>query len=155
MKFFVVVFLSLFPLWAQAVEVGEQVAPWTLLDQFDVAYTLDNQAKILLVARSMDAAKRVDTALQGRPQGYLEARHVVFVADIQRMPRLVAKLFAVPAMQAYNYRVMLDRDARIVPRYPAPVDKVLWLQLDNGKLVARHEYSSACELRQALEQVKP
>ncbi|NWA82767.1 FAD/FMN-containing dehydrogenase [Pseudomonas poae] len=155
MKCFVVLFLSLLPLWAQAIEVGERVAPWTLLDQFDQAYTLDDQAQILLVARSMDAAKLVDAALQGQPKGYLDARHAVFVADIQRMPRLIAKLFAVPAMQAYNYRVMLDRDARVAPRYPGAVDKVLWLQLDNGKLVAQHEYSSAAELRQALEQVKP
>jgi hypothetical protein len=154
-KFFVVLLLSLLPLWAQAVEVGERVAPWTLLDQFDQAYTLDDQAKILLVARSMDAAKRVDAALQGQPKGYLEARHAVFIADIQRMPRLIAKLFAVPAMQAYNYRVMLDRDARIAPRYPGAVDKVLWLQLDSGKVIAQHEFSSADELRQALEQVKP
>ena len=155
MKFFVVLLLSLLPLWAQAVEIGERVAPWTLLDQFDQAYTLDDQAQILLVARSMDAAKQVDAALQGQPKGYLEARHAVFIADIQRMPRLIAKLFAVPAMQAYNYRVMLDRDARIAPRYPGAVDKVLWLQLDSGKLIAQHEYSSADELRQALEQVKP
>ena len=155
MKFFAVLLLSLLPVWAQAVEIGERVAPWTLLDQFDQAYTLDDQAQILLVARGMDAAKLVDAALQGQPKGYLEARHGVFVADIQRMPRLVAKLFAVPAMQSYNYRVMLDRDARIAPRYPAPVDKVLWLQLDNGKLTARHEYGSAVELREALEQVKP
>lgn len=155
MKFLLTVLLSLLPLWAQAVELGERLAPWTLLDQFDQAYTLDNQAQVLLVARSMDAAKLVDAALQGQPKGYLEARHVVFVADIQRMPRLIAKLFAVPAMQAYNYRVMLDRDARIAPRYPAPVDKVLWLQLEGGKLVARHEYATAAELRQALEQVQP
>ena len=155
MKFFAVLVLSLLPLWAQAAEVGERLAPWTLLDQFDQAYTLDDQAQILLVARSMDGAKLVDAALQGQPKGYLEARHGVFVADIQRMPRLVAKLFAVPAMQSYNYRVMLDRDARIAPRYPAPVDKVLWLQLKDGKLVAQHEYSTAAELRQALEQVQP
>ena len=155
MKFFAVLFLSLLPLWAQAVEVGERLAPWTLLDQFDQAYTLNDQAHILLVARSMDAAKLVDAALQGQPKGYLEARHAVFVADIQRMPRLIAKLFAVPAMQAYSYRVMLDRDARIAPRYTGAVDNVLWLQLENGKLVAQHEYGSAAELRQALEQVAP
>lgn len=86
MKFLLTVLLSLLPLWAQAVELGERLAPWTLLDQFDQAYTLDNQAQVLLVARSMDAAKLVDAALQGQPKGYLEARHVVFVADIQRMP---------------------------------------------------------------------
>lgn len=155
MKFFLLLLLGLLPLCAQAVEVGERLAPWTLLDQFDQAYTLNDQAQILLVARSMDAAKQVDAALQGQPKGYLEARHAVFVADIQRMPRLIAKLFAVPAMQAYNYRVMLDRDARITPRYPGAVDKVLWLQLDKGQLIEQREYASATELRQALEQVKP
>ncbi|HEC55339.1 MAG TPA: FAD/FMN-containing dehydrogenase [Gammaproteobacteria bacterium] len=155
MKFFLVLFLCLLPVWAQAVEVGERLVPWTLLDQFDQAYTLDSQVQTLLVARNMDAAKVLDAALQGQPKGYLEVRHAVFVADIQRMPRLIAKLFAVPAMQSYNYRVMLDRDARIAPRYPGPVDKVLWLQLDNGKLVAQREYSSAADLRQALEQLKP
>lgn len=155
MKFFLVLFLCLLPVWAQAVEVGERLVPWTLLDQFDQAYTLDSQVQTLLVARSMDAAKVLDAALQGQPKGYLEVRHAVFVADIQRMPRLIAKLFAVPAMQSYNYRVMLDRDARIATRYPGPVDKVLWLQLDNGKLVAQREYSSAADLRQALEQVTP
>ncbi|MCU1787051.1 FAD/FMN-containing dehydrogenase [Pseudomonas sp. 13B_2.1_Bac1] len=155
MKFFLLLLLGLLPLCAQAVEVGERLAPWTLLDQFDQAYTLNDQAQILLVARSMDAAKQVDAALQGQPKGYLEARHAVFVADIQRMPRLIAKLFAVPAMQAYNYRVMLDRDARIAPRYPGAADKVLWLQLDKGQLIEQREYSSATDLRQALEQVKP
>ncbi|WP_282396194.1 FAD/FMN-containing dehydrogenase [Pseudomonas sp. PS01298] len=155
MKFFLLLLLGLLPLCAQAVEVGERLAPWTLLDQFDQAYTLNDQAQILLVARSMDAAKQVDAALQGQPKGYLEARHAVFVADIQRMPRLIAKLFAVPAMQAYNYRVMLDREARITPRYPGAVDKVLWLQLDKGQLIEQREYASATELRQALEQVKP
>jgi hypothetical protein len=154
-KFFLLLLLGLLPLCAQAVEVGERLAPWTLLDQFDQAYTLNDQAQILLVARSMDAAKQVDAALQGQPKGYLEARHAVFVADIQRMPRLIAKLFAVPAMQAYNYRVMLDREARITPRYPGAVDKVLWLQLDKGQLIEQREYASATDLRQALEQVKP
>ncbi|CAM2948290.1 hypothetical protein [Pseudomonas fluorescens] len=155
MKFCAALLLSLLPVLAQAVEVGERLAPWTLLDQFDQAYTLDDHVRILLVARSMDAAKSVDAALQGQPKGYLEARHAVFVADIQRMPRLIAKLFAVPAMQAYSYRVMLDRDARVAPRYPGAVDNVLWLQLDNGKLVGQREYHSAAELHEALEQVKP
>ena len=129
MKYWPVVLLSLLPLWAQALEVGERLAPWTLLDQFDQAFTLDNQTQTLLVARSMDAAKLVGAALQDQPKGYLEARHAVFVADIQRMPRLIAKMFAVPAMRDYSYRVMLDRDGRVAPRYPGAEDKVLWLQL--------------------------
>ncbi|WP_448725267.1 FAD/FMN-containing dehydrogenase [Pseudomonas farris] len=155
MKYWPVLLLSLLPLWAQALEVGERLAPWTLLDQFDQAFTLDSQTQTLLVARSMDAAKLVGAALQDKPKGYLEARQTVFVADIQRMPRLIAKMFAVPAMRDYSYRVMLDRDGRVAPRYPGAEDKVLWLQLKDGQLVGQHEYATAAQLREALEKALP
>nr|WP_283950387.1 FAD/FMN-containing dehydrogenase [Pseudomonas piscis] len=147
--------LVLLPLWAQALEIGERLAPWTLLDQFDEAYSLDGQARILLVARSMDAAKLVNAALKDHPKGYLQERGGVFVADIQRMPALIARMFAVPAMRDYPYRVMLDREGRVAPRYPATEDKVLWLQLRDGQLVERHEYASAEQLAAALEQARP
>ncbi len=154
-KYWPVLLLSLLPLWAQALEEGERLAPWTLLDQFDQPFTLDNQTQTLLVARSMDAAKLVAAALQDQPKGYLEARHAVFVADIQRMPRLIAKMFAVPAMRDYPYRVLLDRDGRVAPRYPGPVDKVLWLQLKDGQLVGQYEFATAAQLREALEKALP
>jgi len=150
-KYLIALLLSLSPLLAQAVEVGERLAPWTLLDQHDQAYSLNDQTRTLLVARNMDGAKLVKAALADRPKGYLEARNAVFVADIQRMPALISKLFAVPAMRDYSYRVMLDRDGKVVARYPGAEDKVLWLQLEQGRVVAQNEYASAEALREALE----
>jgi hypothetical protein len=143
--------LILVPCAAQALEVGERLAPWTLLDQFDKPYTFNEQTQTLLVARSMDAAKLVNGALQDKPEGFLEARKTVFVADIHKMPALISKMFAVPGMRAYSYRIMLDRDARVVPRYDGDIDKVLWLQVQNGRLVKRQQFSSSDELRAALE----
>lgn len=140
---------------AQALETGERPAPWTLNDQFDRPYTLDDQLHILLVARSMDGAKLVKAALDGQPKGYLEARQAQFVADISRMPVLIGKLFAIPAMRDYSYRVLLDREARVVPQYAAPEDGVLWLQLEQGVLRERRAFTDAASLRAALEQVAP
>jgi hypothetical protein len=76
----------------------------------------------------------------------------VFVADIQKMPAIIAKMFAVPAMRAYSYRVMLDRESRVVPRYPGDADKVLVLRLHNGKVVSQAQFDSAESLRGALAQ---
>ncbi|NWA28240.1 FAD/FMN-containing dehydrogenase [Pseudomonas gingeri] len=153
MRVAMVLLLSLLPILAQATEVGERLAPWTLLDQYDQPYSLDTRTQILLVARNMDGAKLVKAALQDKPKGYLEARRSVFVADVQRMPALISKLFAVPAMRDYSYRVLLDRDGRVAPRYPGAEDKVLWLQLDNGRLVAQREFARAIDLREALDKV--
>lgn len=151
MKLWPLLLLILVPCAAQALEVGERLAPWTLLDQFDKPYTFNEQTQTLLVARSMDAAKLVNGALQGKPEGFLEARKTVFVADIHKMPALISKMFAVPGMRAYSYRIMLDRDARVVPRYEGDIDKVLWLQVQNGRLVKQQQFSSSDELRAALE----
>jgi hypothetical protein len=147
--------LAVVPLWAQALEVGERLAPWTLLDQYDQAFTLDNRTTTLLVARDMDGAKLIKQALKDQPKGYLEARHVVFVADIQRMPALIAKMFAVPAMRGYSYRVLLDREGRVASRYPGAEGSVLWLQLKDGRLLEQREYADAAQLHEALEKARP
>lgn len=151
MKLLPILLLALLPLTANALQVGERLSSWTLLDQYDQPYTLNNQTQTLLVARSMDAAKLVNAALQDKPKGFLESRHTVFVADIQKMPSIIAKMFAIPKMRDYSYRVMLDREARIVPQYAGDDDKVLWLQLRDGQLVSQQQFGSADSLRAALE----
>lgn len=138
-----------------ALEPGERLAPWTLMDQHDVPYTLNDETRILLVARDMDGAKLVNAALEGKPKGYLDERQAVFLADISRMPSVIASLFALPKMRDYNYRILLDRDARIAPRYPAAEGEVLWLQLEDGRLVEQKVFREAEALKTALETVKP
>ncbi|MDO7929019.1 hypothetical protein Q6A51_19735 [Pseudomonas sp. KFB-139] len=151
MKLLPILLLALLPLTAQALQVGDRLTPWTLLDQYDQPYTLNSQTQTLLVARSMDAAKLVSAALKDKPKGFLESRQTVFVADIQKMPSVIASLFAIPKMRDYSYRVILDRDARIVPQYAGDEDKVLWLQLRDGQLVSQQQFSSAEQLLAALE----
>lgn len=152
MKLWTLLFLAFLPFAANALEVGDKLAPWTLLDQYDQPYTFGDDAQILLVARSMGAAKIVNGALQDTPKTFLESHHAVFVADIQKMPAIIAKMFAVPAMRAYSYRVMLDRESRVVPRYPGDAEQVLVLRLHNGKVVSQTQFDSAEALRGALGQ---
>ena len=138
-----------------ALEPGERLASWTLLDQHDAPYTLNDETRILLVARDMDGAKLVNAALQGKPKGYLDEHQAVFLADISRMPSVIATLFALPKMRDYNYRILLDRDARIAPRYQAGEGQVLWLQLDGLQIVAQQVFTRADDLRQALKRQAP
>lgn len=152
MKYAVALLLSLLPFMANALQTGETLAPWTLLDQYDQAGSLEAGTRVLLVARDMDGAKLVKAALVDQPKGYLEARDALFVADIQRMPAIISKLFAVPAMRDYSYRVMLDREGRVVSQYPAEDGKVLWLQLERGALVRQQLFGDAQALKAALEQ---
>ena len=89
MKIVFVLLLSALSMLAQAADIGETLTPWTLNDQYDQPYTLNEQTRILLVARNMDGAKLVKAALQDQPKGYLEARNAVFLADVHGMPSLI------------------------------------------------------------------
>lgn len=133
----------------QPKELNQPVVKWTLLDQNDKAYTLDDSAQVLLIARSMSAAELLDAAMEGQPEGYLEARNVVYVADIEKMPSLV-KIVAVPAMRSAKYRIMLDQDGRVANRYGGDRDTVQWLALNNGAVVSEQRFADAEKLKQAL-----
>ncbi|PYB69589.1 FAD/FMN-containing dehydrogenase [Pseudomonas sp. LB-090624] len=151
MKYAAALLFSLLPLLANAVEPGDKLAPFTLLDQYDQAYSLGDDTKVLLVARDMDGAKLVNAVLAEQPKGYLEARDAVFVADIQRMPALISKLFAIPAMRDYSYRVLLDREGRVANRYTGQEGQVQWLQLEQRALVSQRSFADAAALKAALE----
>ncbi|MFF7710341.1 FAD/FMN-containing dehydrogenase [Pseudomonas sp. NPDC007930] len=140
------------PLAAHALETGQPLAPWTLLDQFDKPFTFGSDTQLLLVARSMDAAKLVDAAIKTQPEGYLEARHAAYVADIEHMPTIIANAVAIPAMRSAHYRILLDREGRVASRYDGARDSVQWLRVADGKLVEQKVFTDAEGLRQALEQ---
>lgn len=140
---------------AAALQPGERLAPWTLLDQFDRPYSLDQSLQVLLVARGMEASERLQEALAELAPGFLERHRVTFLADISGMPRPVASLFAVPAMRDYDYRVILDRSGRVASRYPGDKAELLWLRLEEGRLVERRVFLDAEVLRQALAELAP
>lgn len=58
-------------------------------------------------------------------------------------------------MHDYNYRILLDRDARIAPRYSAGEGEALWLHLQDGRLVAQRAFKETGALEQALAAERP
>jgi hypothetical protein len=153
LKLWLLLLLILLPFTAQAIEVGDPVPAWSLFDQFDEPYPMDPQhTRTILVASSMSAGKIMEKALKDKPKGFLEARDTVFIADIQPMPAMITKFFAVPKMRkVYSYRVALDREAAIAPGYGGDPANVQWLQIKDGKQVKRQEFHGPDALREALE----
>lgn len=130
----------------------QPVVRWTLLDQHEQAYTLDDQAQVLLVARSMSAARMVNAALEDQPAGYLEARKVIYIADIEMMPALM-KPVIVPAMRSAKYRILLDQDGRVAARYSGDRDSVQWLKLEKGVVTQEKHFTEAEGLGKAVAEL--
>lgn len=133
--------LSLVALFASAaaaepLAVGSTLAPLTLLDQHEVAGSVDASTKLVLYARDMDGAGLVEESLATDGAAKLQAAGAVVVAEISGMPSLIASWFAIPKLQKRPYRMLLDREGEATAHLPAEKGKVTLLRLDALKVVA-------------------
>ena len=149
MRTFLLLLLALTCTHLQAQDPLPTPTTWTLNDQFDTAYTLDPHTRVLMIARSMSSARLVNSAVEHTQAGYLEARGVVFVADIEKLPSLVQSML-VPSMRSAHYRILLDRDGKVAERYAGDRDSVQWLELKDGRVARERRFSDLASLRQAL-----
>jgi len=118
---------------AQAVVIGEKMAPLTLADQFGKERTVDENAKTVLFVFSKAMGGMVHDYLAARPADYLQQRHMEVVADISRMPSLITEYVAMPGFREYGYPMMLIFDEAAAAPYKneAQRDKVMVVSLEN------------------------
>lgn len=151
MKPIPVILLISLSMAAQALEPGDRLEPFALQDQFEETARLSDATELVLVASSRAAASIVDEAIKAQPEGYLEARNALYVADVSRMPGFITSWFLVPSMQSASYRILLDWDSVVAPEHLGQDDSVLWLELDRREILKRQTFTSAEALRKALE----
>lgn len=135
--------------WAATLAPGMALPPLTLTDQHDVAATLGADTRVILFTRDMDAGDVAKEALADHA-ALLGAARAVYVADIGRMPSLVAKLFALPAMRQRPYRMLLDRDGTATADFPSRAGEVTVMRLTDGRIDSVEYLASAEALRAAL-----
>lgn len=131
--------------------VGSRMPEITLADQHDAAGTIGPSVRLVVFTRDMDAGDIVKEALAEQGAALLESARAVYVADIARMPAIISKLFAVPAMRKRAYRMLLDRDGTATAAFPAVDKKVTLMQL-RALTVEHVDYvDSVAALRAALQ----
>lgn len=128
---------------------GLALPPLTLTDQHDVPATIGADTRVILFTRDMDAGDVAKEAL-AEHAALLGAAAAVYVADISRMPSLVAKLFALPAMRRRPYRMLLDRDGTATADFPSRAGEVTVMRLSDGRIDRVEYVASADALRAAL-----
>jgi len=129
---------------AEPVRPGQPLPDIRLTDQHDVEGRLDATTRLVLVTRDMDAGNLVKDALGEGRGPLLSAARVVYISDISRMPGVITKLFALPAMRKRDYRILLDRDGKATADVPSEEGKVTALEIADG-IIARIYYVSTVE----------
>jgi len=135
---------------AQPVGVGGSLPRFRLADQHDAPYELDPAVTLLVVTHDMDGGTIVRETLGETPQATLDARGIVYVADIGGMPALVSRLIALPRMRKRPYRVVLDRDGAVTRELPAAAGKATVVRLDALRVTSIEQVGSRDALHALL-----
>ena len=153
MSFAILLALALLasPAEAEPLAVGAPLALVGLTDQHDQAAGIDDDTRLVLFTRDMSASDAIKDALADEGAARLAAAGAVWVADISRMPRVITRFFAVPAMRKRPYRMILDRDGAATAEIPSESDRVTLLYLER-RTVTRVAYAETAEaVARALE----
>jgi hypothetical protein len=130
--------------------VGDVLPEITLDDQHDERGGVDATTRILLFSRDMEGGKLLRAALEDTGEGFLQVRQVVYVSDISGMPKLVARLFAVPSMRRRPYPMLLDRTGEATARLPDVEEQATLLFLDDLRIERIEHVDSANGVRALL-----
>lgn len=135
---------------ASAFEPGTEIPSVTLKNQFDEPMQLTAETKKLFFTPDKKAATVMNEYLQENSKKLDEAG-ALYVSDISRMPSMITKMFAMPAMKKYPFKIALDRDGELTKNWPREKDKLTVVELNNQKVVSVRFIGTKEEVADALK----
>ncbi|ADN75557.1 conserved hypothetical protein [Ferrimonas balearica DSM 9799] len=139
---------TVFP--AAALEMGQPLPYLTLEDQHGGAHSLTGNVHTLLFTRDKGGSDVASAALDGVEQAQLEAKQVVYVADISIMPSIITSMFALPKMRKQPWLTLMDDKGDATANFPHQTNEVTMVRFENGNVADIQYFSDGAELKTAL-----
>lgn len=154
MRLFIIVWLLwitlVFTVRAEMATVGHPFPAFSLADQHEVATSFVPGTRFVIVASDKDSSTKMNEWLQQKPADFLDQHDTVYIADIEPMPALITRLFALPKMRKYPYRVLLARDKSFAATYPAQPGKIAVFVVEPDGVLADIQYPEATDAIETL-----
>jgi len=121
--------------FAQAqLSTGDTMPTLTLKDQHDKPVDIPPDARRLLFVADNGGTALATQLVESQEPDWLTRTKQVFVADIHKMPGLVARLIAIPQLKEKPYQILLGREAAELQIFPRKKDCVTVITSKDGKV---------------------
>jgi len=104
-------------------------------DQFDNKLELNEKIEWLIFTKDKESSNIINNVFTELKVIDLEKYKVLYVADISQMPSFVTKLFALPKMKKYSYRIALGKEGVESKNFPSKKDMITILNLSKLSIV--------------------
>lgn len=132
--------------------LGDRLPRLELKDQHERPAPIPDSTRGLLLAVDNASAGLVDVWLGQREPRWLAENGYVYLADIHRMPSLIARLIALPALRDKPYPIVLGREAADLAAFPRQPGCVTLIALADRSLSAIRHVCNAADLAASLNQ---
>ncbi|MDY0137602.1 MAG: hypothetical protein RBS36_10580 [Thiomicrospira sp.] len=124
----------------------------TFEDQFGEQISLTEHTQWLVFAFDKVGGEWVKTAFEEANVTDLAAKNALYVSDISAMPGFVTRMFALPKMRDYAFKVALDYEGAQTANWPRAEGTVTLMRLDNLNLVDVKQANSPEQIKAFLAQ---
>jgi len=100
--------------FSKPITIGDDLPDITLNDQFGNKHTIDKNISKIIITFDKKSSVLANKFISMKKDSshYLSEHHMVFVANISKMPALITKLFAMPKMKKYEHTILLIDDKK-------------------------------------------
>jgi hypothetical protein len=135
MKLFILTLLCITTLYSE-VKVGDAFPVFHLKDQFGNRMAVPQKGKRLLwLSFEKGVSSEIKIFLDTKPKGYMPKHQIMYISDISPMPSFVTKLFALPKMKKFDFKVALIDEDNVANGIPRKEGKVTRITLRNNTII--------------------
>lgn len=131
--------------FAEALKVSE------FENQYEEKTKVDESTKWVIFSNDKDLSDVVKKTLDDLKLTDLQKSGGQYVADISGMPSLVTKMFALPKMREYSFKLALDKDGEATKPWPKKAGQITLMKLNKLEITETAYASNQEELTQFIK----
>lgn len=144
-----------FLLFALAFKVNAQtLSVTTFEDQFSEAMVLDENTQWVVFSFDKTGGDWVHEALTELAIEDIAQLQGLYVADISAMPGIITRMFALPKMRKYDYKLALDLSGELTQDWPQTDGTVTLMKLDGLKVTEMKKVNQPEQIKAFIAQFK-
>ncbi|BBP43363.1 hypothetical protein [Thiosulfativibrio zosterae] len=130
-----------------------QLKPQSFETQFDQTLSLDAQTQWVIFSTTKDGGNWVKETFAKLEfnEATLDSKHLLYVADIHKMPSFISKMFAIPKMRDYGFPIALDKEGEGTQDWPTQENAVNVYQLNQLEVVKTLHFANQADLENFLK----
>ena len=133
MKLILLTLLSFSLLFAK-VNSGDTLPALALVDQFDNKVVVAEDST-LIISFQKSVSSKIQAYLDAKPKDFLAQNRLLYISDMSAAPKFMIKLFGIPKMKKFAYKVALIYDDKVAGMIQREEDKVTIITLRHHKIV--------------------